>query len=114
MFRSLSKLFSFSAGNSQRKPAPARRRARLGFEVLEGRALPSASGFSSLVAPIATTSLVQHATVTTPATVSDVPYAWQLNNQLNIDTDPGTTSAVATILLEADPNNPAKLDVIDN
>jgi hypothetical protein len=74
MYKSLTKLFTFSARNSQRKPTAAPRRARLGVEVLEGRALPSASMISSLVAPIATNSLVQNATVTTPATVVDVPY----------------------------------------
>src|ERR1700722_17725357 len=73
MFRSVSKLFSFSAGNSQRKPAPAPRRVRLGVEVLEDRALPSASVISSPLAPIAT-NLVQQATVTTPANVVNVPY----------------------------------------
>jgi hypothetical protein len=71
MFHSLSKLFSFSPGNSQRKPAPAPRRVRLGVEVLEDRALPSASVMP--LAPIAT-NLVQQATVTTPANVVNVPY----------------------------------------
>jgi hypothetical protein len=74
MFHSLSKLFSFSPGNSQRKPAPAPRRVRLGVEVLEDRALPSASVITSPLAPIATNSLIQQATVTTPANVVNVPY----------------------------------------
>jgi hypothetical protein len=76
MFRTLCKLFSFSAGNSQRKPAPAPRRARLGVEVLEDRAVPTVSVISS---PIASTSLVQQATVKTPANVVDVPYLVGVN-----------------------------------
>jgi|SRR5208282_3368705 len=79
MFRSLSKLFSFSAGNARRKPAPAPRRARLGFDVLEDRAVPSATGISSLVHTLPTAALVQHATVSTPAVTSDVPYLVGVN-----------------------------------
>jgi hypothetical protein len=83
MFHSLTKLFSSSARNSQRKPTP--RRARLEVEGLEDRALPSASVIAPLVAPVATNALVQHVTVTTPATVVDVPYLAGVTFTLNVN-----------------------------
>jgi hypothetical protein len=73
MFRSLSKLFSSTAGNSRRKPAPALRRSRLGIEVLEDRAVPSATAISHLVGPIHTSALVRQGTVSHTAAVNQVP-----------------------------------------
>lgn len=81
MFSSLCPLFSFSAGNARREAAPARRRARLGVEVLEGRALPTASAFAP---PAPSHSAVHQAAVATPTNVVDVPYLVGVNFTLDL------------------------------
>jgi hypothetical protein len=71
MFRFLSRLVGTGKGSAGRRPASAPRPVKLGFEVLEGRALPSVSPIHGAVGPALIGQVAQVAYV---APVVDVAY----------------------------------------